>query len=650
MAIAIAAWRTRGSHLIAITLVVAFAFCGLVVQARLQARQDDWNHAQAASSNLNRAVAQEIGNTIESLGLSLQAVVDNLQVPGVSELPLKLRHLVLFDRALTAKHVGVVLLIDEWGAITVDSNAETPRHNNVAEREYFKYHRDHTGGGLHVSAPYRGSSTQQWVVAVSRRLEHPDGSFAGLVMATIRLDSIRNLFSGMEVGPRGAITLYRNDGIILMRSPYQESNIGADLSSSPAFQRAQMGPSGQYVGNATLDNTQRLFTYSVIPGTELRTSVSIAVADIEAGWWRETLYIGSITFGLVGVLLAALLQLRRELRRRQAAEAAARESEMSFRLLAENCSDMVSRLGPDGTRRYVSPASQRIFGRAPETLVGYRPQEQIHPNDVDEVTTLGARVRSGAAEHATLVYRARHSNGAWIWIESTIRNVRDPATGKLDGSVALSRDVTERKELEERLVRLASLDGLTGLANRRSFDDALEREWVRCARLGQQISILLIDVDRFKALNDHYGHQRGDECLRLIGATLGGVLRRASDFAARYGGEEFVVLLPNTNAVGALTMAQRVRAAIEALAFPHAGYGCATAVVTVSVGVATLRSMVGVVVPCPATLVELADQSLYEAKRTGRNRVVHRTAVDTLAPGAGATVMTRSGFAGGSDP
>jgi diguanylate cyclase (GGDEF)-like protein/PAS domain S-box-containing protein len=617
------AWRSRGGHLTATTLAVAIAFCGLTAEARRQALQDSWSMATQAGNNLNRAINHEIGRSIESLGLSLQAVVDNRQTPGVSELDPKLRKLVLFDRAIMAKHFGVVLVLDERGSVIIESGADTPRRESLADREYFTYHRDHTDAGLHVSAPYVGRTMNQWVVAVSRRLSHADGSFAGVVMGTILLDSIHALFSDLDLGPGGTLMLYRDDGIVLMRQPYREAHIGTNVSGTEAYRLAMLAPRGQYVATATLDNTRRLFTYSRIERTSLVASVSFAIADIEADWWRQTFYVGLIALGLCGALIAAAFRLQSELRKRQSAEGAARESETTFRLLAENCSDMVSRIGPDGIRRYVSPASQRLLGRAPETLVGRRPQEKVHPNDVAAVTAAGDLMRSGEAEETSVTYRTRHADGAWVWVESTIRVVRDPMTGKPDGLVAVSRDVTDRKALEARLAQLASLDGLTGVANRRSFDEALDREWLRCAREGLPISLLLIDLDHFKAMNDHYGHQRGDECLRQVGATLGVAVRRAGDLSARYGGEEFVILLPGTDAAGALSVAERVRAEIEALAFPHIGYGCATAVVTVSIGVATLNPISGRAMANAGTLVEMADQRLYEAKRGGRNRVVH---------------------------
>ncbi len=153
------------------------------------------------------------------------------------------------------------------------------------------------------------------------------------------------------------------------------------------------------------------------------------------------------------------------------------------------------------------------------------------------------------------------------------------------------RDVSRRKSAEDRLeeanrnfLMLASTDGLTGLANRRSFDKALTRELARCSRDGLPVALLLVDVDHFKRYNDSYGHQEGDECLKRLSHLLRGMARRPGDVAARYGGEEFAVILPNTAADGGLHFAESLRMAVEQLNIPHcrSSYG----IVTVSVGIA----------------------------------------------------------------
>ncbi|GBO54378.1 hypothetical protein APA_2326 [Pseudanabaena sp. lw0831] len=174
----------------------------------------------------------------------------------------------------------------------------------------------------------------------------------------------------------------------------------------------------------------------------------------------------------------------------------------------------------------------------------------------------------------------------------------------------------QRANLE--LSRLAHVDGLTQIANRRSFDDFLSKEWQRHLREQQPLSLILIDIDYFKRYNDHYGHQGGDECLIQVAQTINLVPQRPSDLVARYGGEEFVVVLPNTNTEGALIFADSIQNAIASLAIPHEKSDV-NEYVTLSLGVACL-------IPTPDSIAEeliaSADQSLYEAKAQGRNRAI----------------------------
>ena len=183
--------------------------------------------------------------------------------------------------------------------------------------------------------------------------------------------------------------------------------------------------------------------------------------------------------------------------------------------------------------------------------------------------------------------------------------------------LARVRTHIELKNKRDELQRLSMVDGLTGIANRRRFDEVLEREWRRARRERYPLSLLMLDVDHFKAYNDHYGHLAGDDALRRVARAIEVNGRRPGDFVGRYGGEEFVCILPTSDAAGALAVGEQCRGAVEALAIPHAGSSVA-AVVSVSIGVATIEPSGG---DALATLLERADDALYQAKREGRNRV-----------------------------
>lgn len=174
------------------------------------------------------------------------------------------------------------------------------------------------------------------------------------------------------------------------------------------------------------------------------------------------------------------------------------------------------------------------------------------------------------------------------------------------------------EEVNHQLEVLSVTDALTRLANRRRFDAVWLDEWQRALRQATPLAVIMLDVDHFKAYNDHYGHQQGDECLRRVGEVLLTTVRRAGELVARYGGEEFVVVLPGTSVIHAMAVAESIRANIQAAGIAHAHSGVA-AVVTVSLGVAVGIPTQGDV---RDALVHAADAALYRAKDQGRNRVV----------------------------
>ncbi|MDD5175545.1 MAG: diguanylate cyclase [Sterolibacterium sp.] len=189
--------------------------------------------------------------------------------------------------------------------------------------------------------------------------------------------------------------------------------------------------------------------------------------------------------------------------------------------------------------------------------------------------------------------------------------------GNLLAVVETLRDMTEHKRTQTTLEYFASRDSLTGISNRRSFDDKLDIEWRRALRDDLPIALVMVDVDHFKRYNDTYGHQSGDECLRQVAQAMQNTLFRPSDLVARYGGEEFTMILPATDSEGVMVVAERIQDGIARLTIPHSRGEQGR--VTLSIGIAS-------VVPQPGTgceaLIAAADAALYRAKHDGRNRIV----------------------------
>ena len=183
--------------------------------------------------------------------------------------------------------------------------------------------------------------------------------------------------------------------------------------------------------------------------------------------------------------------------------------------------------------------------------------------------------------------------------------------------LARVRNHLELKRYQDHLEALSTTDALTGIGNRRRLDEALDREWRRAMRNSSPLALILLDIDQFKQFNDRYGHLAGDDCLRQLTGALAACSMRPADVVARCGGEEFVCLLPDTDEAGAAVVAARIQSRVAQLVIPHASSSVSSQV-TLSIGVA---AMVPARDQAPTVLLQRSDEMLYEAKRTGRNRV-----------------------------
>lgn len=327
------------------------------------------------------------------------------------------------------------------------------------------------------------------------------------------------------------------------------------------------------------------------------------------------LAIAALLHALVRVQRATEVQAR-ELARKMTGMLA--RSEHELREMIDGTTDFVLTFGPDESLLLTNRAFRTVLGFDDEAVEHLRIADVIR-KDLrarfhEELTELR---REKVARYLRTVFVAR--DGTHIEVEGALSFVTDAAP---QVTRAIFRDISSRLQAERALraanaalERLASTDGLTHLANRRTFDEALRYEIGRARRVGAPLSVVLIDVDHFKAFNDRYGHPEGDACLRRIGGVLLRTARRVGEVAARYGGEEFALLLPGVDATGATELAETARSAIRELHIPHADN--ASGLVTASFGVAELDPAG---MDASAFLVA-ADAALYRAKSRGRDRV-----------------------------
>lgn len=475
--------------LYALAVLVALGICAAAVALLWIDRRATWDAAQASARNITGVLSADISRTLHVYDLSLQGMAERLREPGLDRLAPETLYRFLFDRPSAAEYLGAVVVLDKEGNIRYHSGSVDAPAGSFADRDFFQVHRDADDVGMYVSKPYRSRLREgDESIAISRRLSNSDGSFAGVVAGSLRLAYFRDRFAALSIGERDEISVFRNDGLVLLRAPYSLNDLGSDIGIALEFQQFLIRREGSFVGALSPDGVNRYYTFASIEDTPLIIDVAMDVDELLEPWNRRAWFIIPVTTALLLSVVALIVLFRREM--------------------------------------------------------------------------------------------------------------------------------TLRKAVETQLAIQAHTDGLTGLANRRAFDEALQREWQNARRERSPLSLLFLDADHFKRYNDRYGHQEGDQLLKRLALSLKKKARRPRDLVARYGGEEFVVLLPNTSRQRAAEIAENIRRTVAALKMPHEGAD--GGVVTLSVGVATAVPQAD---GTAASLVEAADAAVYRAKKAGRNRV-----------------------------
>jgi len=273
---------------------------------------------------------------------------------------------------------------------------------------------------------------------------------------------------------------------------------------------------------------------------------------------------------------------------------------------------------------YIGPQIERLLGWPPSSWVSVEDwASRMHPEDRTWVVDFCVAQSKAGTDHEA-DYRALNKDGDYVWIRDVVHVVRNEQ-GEVDSLIGFMFDISERKTTEEKLIllqkeleELSFKDGLTGISNRRMFDSILEAEWANALCNHKPLSLIMLDIDYFKQYNDHYGHIRGDDCLKRVGQILSSAAIRSRDFLARFGGEEFVLVLPETDAEAAKKVAERCRSLILKEQISHEK-SQVSQFLTVSLGV-------GTIIPTrldePIKFIEEVDRRLYQAKQKGRNCIV----------------------------
>lgn len=575
--------------------------------------------AELEATNLARSMRQHAEDTYEIADQAVALVAYAAESAGSD--PQAMREIEAFMLRVmgNAERLRGIYVYDADGNWMVTTAENMPPGDNQSTYKYFRDHLNSPSTAPTFGAPIRAADGDTTVATVSRRFNAPDGSFGGVVVAAVDTRYFAQIYDSIDVGTLGTISLYDSNGMLLSRKPYRPELIGTDLGEGELFTERVADSSGSYHYTSAIDGHHRIGGYD--RGTKYPVTAVVAVShdEVLSDWAAGALQRSFITIALL--IAAALLGLRLtdQIRRRHKSETVLEQKEAEFRLLAESASDLVERFESDGTRTYISPALKRLTGYLPEELIGKNAFEVVLDVDRPHVEAAAARLREGLSDQETVAFRVLHKDGRELWLETSLRIAAERS--ERVSVVGVTRDISERKLLEMTLEGMAMLDGLTGIANRRAFDVALEREVARANRSSTPLSLLMIDADRFKRFNDDHGHLAGDACLKAIANVVAAGARRPTDLAARYGGEELTLLLPDTDLGAAHAIAAELCRQVQALSIPHernAPWGVAT----ISTGVACIDLRDDDEPRDGAWLISTADLALYDAKSQGRNQSV----------------------------
>ncbi|MEW6164679.1 MAG: diguanylate cyclase [Pseudomonadota bacterium] len=630
-----------------LTLCVSLAVLGSIVfWMQMQEHDAQERRERERLMAQARVVNDNLGRQLEAISGALTNIVGELpnwkaQKDGMT---LASQRLKAFTDIMPG--VRTLAILDVRGTI-VASNQDTIVGGNFRMRDYFQVPlRNPDANTLYVTPPFL-SVLNTWVLNIVKVIPGPNGEFAGVVSASLDPREFGILLESVRYAKDMRVGLNHGDGKVFMTAPHRDDVIGIDLNLRGSFfsRHVESGrDENVFVGPMRSTGENRMAALRTIRPPELRMDKALMVAvsrdldEIYARWRHETGIIAALfaltaLSGVGGLVVLQRRQLRAE-REAAATEAALHASRERFAIATDAARIGVWDYDLAAHRLIWDDWMHRIYGTTPAAFTGSFDdwRKCVHPDDLARAThEVENALRDGMLDTEFRVIRpdgeTRHLKAharvlfAPDGTPERMTGVNYDVTDEVRTAETLMRLNTQLKEQSELLRAQAFVDGLTGVANRRHFDEAIAAEWRRCRRDSSPLALLMIDIDHFKRFNDRYGHQAGDDCLKTVAAALKEKLGRSHDLVARYGGEEFTCLLPESDLAGALAKAEELRIAVESLGIPHEDSSVAR-IVTISIGASTL-------VPDgdggPDQLVAAADAALYDAKHAGRNRVCAAT-------------------------
>lgn len=595
-------------------LIVNLVVGGLATLGLRQNLNQKEEDIAVTSTNLSQILEQDIEDSIDKIDLTLRSVVDEYKREHDNQ-TFNWRSLNDYTFVLMARQpkLDFLRVSDEHGTIFLGPDDSPGGETGMTDRDLLYRLREDPTIGMLIAKPFIDQIHGQKMLMFARRLDETDGSFGGIVLAGIALDRITQVFSRLDIGRNGAVTL-RDLDLGLIASYPEADTVTRDqtLASQIAEFRKRIN-SGDQSGLfrvATADRAEeRTIAFRRIGLYPLFVMISLSTEDYLADWRRETFAVSCFGILFMAITIGVAWQFLRSWRHRWAAYQMLRTSEERLRLLTENATDTIARYDMHGVHLDVSTSVSRLLGYREDELLGRSIDELIHPADRDALREARTSlVASG--KPLSLSHRYRHKKGHYIWIESNIQAIRNEKDQVVE-FVSVSRDITERKQADARIEFLAHHDPLTNLPNRLLGKDRLEQAMSRADRTKSTAALLFLDLDQFKKVNDSLGHSVGDALLQAVSTRLQGCLRE-SDTLSRQGGDEFLILLEELrDGEAAARVAEAVLVALSQPFFLEEQ----ELYISGSIGIA--------VYPDDGsdfdTLLKKADTAMYHAKDVGRN-------------------------------
>jgi len=531
------------------------------------------------------------------------------------------RHLQAIADALTG--IRTVNVMDTAGNIKMSNRADLIGRN-LAYREYFQTAKAHPDADtLYVSAPFE-TVLGAFAINIARMKPGPQGEFAGLVTATLDPEYFRPLMMSVQYAPDMWVSMAHGDGLLFLMMPDRSGLQGMNLAQPGSFftrHQASGNSTNVLTGTVYATGEERMMALRTVQPIALKTDKPLVVAvsrDLDAIFqpWRQNAFIqGGLTgfIAIASTLGLLLYQYRHHQLKQQAAEAHALAERFRFALDHIPTHIYIK----DRQHRYVyaNRATLDLFNCAAIDLQGSTDERFFPPATVSHLHDIDTRVLEhgeDTTERITVPYENGERRIYWE-IKTPIYDDQDKT--RIWGLCGISTDITEHELLKEQLEQLANHDYLTDLYNRRYFLEQGKHELIRAQRHSTPLSLLMLDIDHFKSINDTYGHKAGDIALQQLSNFLRHTLRTI-DILGRLGGEEFGVLLPETTLHQAIEIAERLRTLIAASPL-ELGNGTPPQYYTVSIGVTALNDKATDL----ESMLSKADRALYQAKRGGRNKV-----------------------------